>query len=212
MCWLCFLPQWSYRRRQWKFSSVEWPGFSLTPHRMTPWHLANQLFAVLPYSQGPLLQDIVKMNQLQNLLHDALIATNHVQSCAILKRKDAVLRASSVGFTVSTSSSSLLSSIAMSISCDPRHLVTVLLCFFLARLIDFLRILIICWLLRLFPSNSRCLKRLLHSPTHHMACKSYYGKQSTLNWTFTGTSSLRVSSYQHVLSLFKDVINTVDLK
>ena len=42
------------------------------------------------------------MNQLQNLLHDALIATNHVQSCAILKRKDAVLRASSVGFSVST--------------------------------------------------------------------------------------------------------------
>ena len=40
------------------------------------------------------------MNQLQNLLHDALIATNHVQSCAIVRRKDAVLRASSVGFNV----------------------------------------------------------------------------------------------------------------
>ncbi|KAK2187942.1 hypothetical protein NP493_149g03025 [Ridgeia piscesae] len=46
--------------------------------------------------------DIVKMNQLQNLLHDALIATNHVQSCAILKRKDAVLRASSVGFSLAS--------------------------------------------------------------------------------------------------------------
>ena len=45
-------------------------------------------------------QDAIKMNQLQNLLHDALIATNHVQSCAIVRRKDAVLRASSVGFNV----------------------------------------------------------------------------------------------------------------
>ena len=47
------------------------------------------------------------MNQLQNLLHDALIATNHVQSCAIIKRKDAVLRASSVGFTVSIPNSGM---------------------------------------------------------------------------------------------------------
>ncbi|KAK2144047.1 hypothetical protein LSH36_791g01010 [Paralvinella palmiformis] len=44
------------------------------------------------------LPDIVKMNQLQNLLHDALINTNHVQSCAIIRRKDAALRAASVGF------------------------------------------------------------------------------------------------------------------
>lgn len=48
-----------------------------------------------------LLQDIVKMNQLQNLIHDALIATDHVQSCAIIRRKDCSLRASSVGFNVS---------------------------------------------------------------------------------------------------------------
>ena len=41
------------------------------------------------------------MNQLQNLLHDALIATNHVQQCAIILRKEAVLKASSVGFNVS---------------------------------------------------------------------------------------------------------------
>lgn len=41
------------------------------------------------------------MNQLQNLLHDALINTNHVQSCAIIRRKDAALRAASVGFHVS---------------------------------------------------------------------------------------------------------------
>ena len=46
-------------------------------------------------------QDAVKLNQLQNLLHDALIATNHVQSCAIIRRKDVTLRASSVGFNVS---------------------------------------------------------------------------------------------------------------
>ena len=43
----------------------------------------------------------MKLNQLQNLLHDALIATNHVQSSAIIRRKDNVLRASSVGFNVS---------------------------------------------------------------------------------------------------------------
>ncbi|XP_062510368.1 profilin-4-like [Corticium candelabrum] len=40
------------------------------------------------------------MNQLQNLLHDTLIATGHVQQCALIKRKDASLKASSVGFTV----------------------------------------------------------------------------------------------------------------
>ena len=45
-------------------------------------------------------QDTVKMNQLQNLLHDALIATNHVSNCALVRRKDAQLRASSVGFNV----------------------------------------------------------------------------------------------------------------
>ena len=40
------------------------------------------------------------MNQLQNLLHDALISTDHVQHCAIVRRKDCVVRASSVGFNV----------------------------------------------------------------------------------------------------------------
>ncbi|XP_070567530.1 profilin-4-like isoform X2 [Ptychodera flava] len=42
--------------------------------------------------------DRVKMNQLQNLLHDALISTDHVLNCAIIRRKDSSLRASSVGF------------------------------------------------------------------------------------------------------------------
>lgn len=46
-------------------------------------------------------QDRVKMNQLQNLLHDALIATGHVENCAIIRRKDVSLRASSAGFTLS---------------------------------------------------------------------------------------------------------------
>ncbi|XP_071485145.1 profilin-4-like [Diadema antillarum] len=45
-------------------------------------------------------QDRVKMNQLQNLLHDALIATGHVENCAIIRRKDISLRASSAGFTL----------------------------------------------------------------------------------------------------------------
>ncbi|XP_078001434.1 profilin-4-like [Glandiceps talaboti] len=40
------------------------------------------------------------MNQLQNLLHDALIATEHVQNCVIIRRKDSSLRASSVGFNL----------------------------------------------------------------------------------------------------------------
>jgi len=38
------------------------------------------------------------MNQLQSLLHDSLIATGHVQNCAIIRRKDTSLRASTVGF------------------------------------------------------------------------------------------------------------------
>ncbi|XP_038076288.1 profilin-4-like isoform X2 [Patiria miniata] len=46
-------------------------------------------------------QDRVKMNQLQNLLHGALIATEHVENSAIIRRRDVSLRASSAGFTVS---------------------------------------------------------------------------------------------------------------
>lgn len=41
-----------------------------------------------------------RMNQLQSLLHDSLIATGHVQHCAIIRRKDTSLRASTVGFSV----------------------------------------------------------------------------------------------------------------
>lgn len=41
------------------------------------------------------------MNQLQSLLHDSLIATGHVQHCAIIRRKDTSLRASTVGFSPS---------------------------------------------------------------------------------------------------------------
>ena len=40
------------------------------------------------------------MNQLHNLLHDSLIATGHVENCAIVRRTDASLRANSVGFVV----------------------------------------------------------------------------------------------------------------
>ncbi|CAB3989738.1 profilin-4-like isoform X5 [Paramuricea clavata] len=42
------------------------------------------------------------MNQLQNLLHDSLIATGHVENCALIRRNDASLRASSVGFVPTT--------------------------------------------------------------------------------------------------------------
>ncbi|XP_064617120.1 profilin-4-like isoform X2 [Liolophura sinensis] len=48
--------------------------------------------------QGP--PDIVKMNQLQNLIHDALISTGHVQHCALVRRKDCSIQATSVGFSL----------------------------------------------------------------------------------------------------------------
>lgn len=38
------------------------------------------------------------MNPLQNLLHDALIATNHVEKCAFINVDELVCKASSVGF------------------------------------------------------------------------------------------------------------------
>ncbi|KAK6167539.1 hypothetical protein SNE40_021540 [Patella caerulea] len=38
------------------------------------------------------------MNQFQNILHDALISTDHVQQCAIIKRKGISVSASSTGF------------------------------------------------------------------------------------------------------------------
>lgn len=53
-----------------------------------------------PQFQVTGLPDTVKMNQLQNLLHDALISTDHVQHCAIIRRKDYSVRASSVGFNL----------------------------------------------------------------------------------------------------------------
>lgn len=42
------------------------------------------------------------MNQLQSLIHDALIATGHVSQCAILRKKDGNPIATSVGFQVIT--------------------------------------------------------------------------------------------------------------
>eukprot|EP00794_Sanderia_malayensis_P000428 gene428-1069_t len=40
------------------------------------------------------------MNHLQSLLQDSLIATGNVEHCAIIRRKDSSLRASSVGFSI----------------------------------------------------------------------------------------------------------------
>ncbi|CAG5133847.1 unnamed protein product [Candidula unifasciata] len=45
-------------------------------------------------------KDAVKMNQLSGLLQDALIATDHVHQCAIIRREDGSIRASSLGFNV----------------------------------------------------------------------------------------------------------------
>lgn len=47
-----------------------------------------------------LLEEKVKMNQMQNLLHEALIATGHVENGAIIRKKDISLRASSAGFSL----------------------------------------------------------------------------------------------------------------
>ncbi|CAD5113889.1 unnamed protein product [Dimorphilus gyrociliatus] len=44
--------------------------------------------------------DKVKLNQLQNLLHDALLATGHVSRGALIKQKDCSLKASTVGFSI----------------------------------------------------------------------------------------------------------------
>lgn len=40
------------------------------------------------------------MNQLQNLLHDALIATNHIDRAALLNKDDYSVKAASVGFQI----------------------------------------------------------------------------------------------------------------
>ncbi|XP_078698049.1 profilin-4-like isoform X5 [Branchiostoma floridae x Branchiostoma belcheri] len=61
--------------------------------RAVSWH------SHIHHTEASCAFDKVKMNQLQNLLHDALISTEHVEHCCILRRKDVSLRASSVGFT-----------------------------------------------------------------------------------------------------------------
>jgi profilin len=40
------------------------------------------------------------MNQLQNLLHDALISTSHVEKCALLNKEEYNVKATSVGYQV----------------------------------------------------------------------------------------------------------------
>lgn len=40
------------------------------------------------------------MNQLQNLLHDALIATSHVEKAALLNKEEYSIKAASVGFVL----------------------------------------------------------------------------------------------------------------
>ncbi|XP_065830975.1 profilin-4-like [Oscarella lobularis] len=42
----------------------------------------------------------MSLNQLQNLLHDSLIATGHVEQCAVIKRKDSSIKATSIGYAV----------------------------------------------------------------------------------------------------------------
>ncbi|XP_067945616.1 profilin-4-like isoform X1 [Watersipora subatra] len=61
-----------------------------------------------PHFQVRGIPDEVKMNQLQSLIHDALIGTGHVSQCAILKRKDGLIRASSVGFQLSNEQTQMI--------------------------------------------------------------------------------------------------------
>ena len=42
----------------------------------------------------------VIMNNLQHLLYDALVSTGNVECCVIVKRKDCVVKASSLGYQV----------------------------------------------------------------------------------------------------------------
>lgn len=37
---------------------------------------------------------------LQSLLHDSLLATGHVESCALFRRKDGTVKAASAGYEV----------------------------------------------------------------------------------------------------------------
>ena len=41
------------------------------------------------------------MNIIQSFLHDALIATGHVQQCALIKSQDWTVRGASLGYHVS---------------------------------------------------------------------------------------------------------------
>ncbi|XP_076825353.1 profilin-4-like isoform X2 [Clavelina lepadiformis] len=54
----------------------------------------------IDFEEKEFWRDRVKMNQLSNLLHDALTSTEHVEKCAIVDRKDGEIRASSPGFTL----------------------------------------------------------------------------------------------------------------
>ena len=47
-----------------------------------------------------LIECYQKMNQLQNLLHDSLISTSHVDRAALLNKEDYTVKAASVGFQV----------------------------------------------------------------------------------------------------------------
>lgn len=77
-------------------------GFHCTFHFLIHFHLHNVDFTK---SWRIIAEYFLKltMNQLQSLLHDSLIATGHIQHCAIIRRKDTSLRASTVGFSVSVS-------------------------------------------------------------------------------------------------------------
>ncbi|CAL1532799.1 unnamed protein product [Lymnaea stagnalis] len=61
-----------------------------------------------PQFQAYGVPDAVKMNQLSNLLQDALVSTGHVHQCALVRRKDTNVRASSLGFNLYPDQVSLL--------------------------------------------------------------------------------------------------------
>jgi len=49
-------------------------------------------------------------NQTQTLLHECLVSTGHVESCAAFRRKDVLLRANSNGFMVISGLAAIMNS------------------------------------------------------------------------------------------------------
>ena len=54
---------------------------------------------------------------LQSLLHDSLLATGHVESCAIFKKKDGAIKSASAGYEVCNMITALMVDAACMVAC-----------------------------------------------------------------------------------------------